>query len=67
MGERVHIPVTIDIIVEGKFLMLVNKAASKYTHPDMVANSPLGNVAVGITAMIGEATYSSTLRCVNVL
>lgn len=61
------IPISVNIIVEGKFLVLLHLAASKDTHANMVSDSPFGNIAVGCAAVIQKATNTSALGGIDIL
>ena len=60
-------PITIDIIVERQFFVLKDSALCKDTHPYVVSDEPLGNVAVWIAAVIRESTDSSLPGGINKL
>lgn len=62
-----HLPVSVDVIVEGKLLVLLNGAVREDAHPDVLANCPLRDIAVRITTVVGEPTNASALRGVNKL
>ena len=67
MNPKFNSPVTINVVIEGQLLILLNVTFCENSHPNVMSNRPLRDVAIGTTAMIGEAPDPSTLRCVDKL
>lgn len=67
MNPKFNPPVAINVVIEGQLLILLNVTFCENSHPNMLSNRPLGDVAIGTTAMIGEAPDPSALRCVDKL
>lgn len=57
----VYEPVAIDIVVERELLVLLDIAFGKYTHSNMSPNSPLGNIAIRIAAVVCKTSDSTAL------
>jgi len=60
-------PISIDVVVEGQFLILQYMPLREDAHAHKLANCPFSDVAVGITTMVCESTNSSTLCGVDEL
>lgn len=61
------IPIAIDVVVERQLLPLLDWAVGEDAHPDVVSNSPLRHIAVGIAAVVGEPADTATFRSVDIL
>jgi hypothetical protein len=62
-----YAPVTIDIIIECKLLVLLDAAIGKDPHANMLADSPFRNIAIWITTMVRESAYAASFRSVDKL
>ena len=47
--------------------MLLNWTVGEYAHPNVLVDRPLRHIAVGVTAVVGEATDPSALGGVDEL
>ena len=65
--ERECAPITIDVIVEGQPLVLLDVTIGENAHSNVSADSPLGNVAVWITAVVRKSTNAAALRRIDEL
>lgn len=61
------LPITVDVVVKRQLLVLLDRTVGENAHADVVPDSPLRDIAVGITAMVGEPTDTTTLCGVDVL
>lgn len=61
------LPIAVDVVVERQLFVLLDRTVGEDAHPDVVPDSPLRDIAVGITAMVSESTDTATLRGVDVL
>ena len=62
-----HAPVSVYIVVERKFLELLDVTVGKDAHADMFANGPFRDVAVWTAAVIRKAANSASLRGIDEL
>lgn len=60
-------PVSIHIVVERQLFVLLNVPFREDAHPDILAHSPLGYVAVWATTVVGETTNATILRSIDEL
>ncbi len=67
IDRRTHSPISVDVVVERKLLVLLDRAVREYAHPDVLVDGPLRHIAVRITTVIGEPTNPSALGGVNEL
>lgn len=65
--NRVSVPITIDVVIEGQLLVLLDISTRKDTHADMLANRPFGHIAIWVTAVVGKAAFTTAFRRVNEL
>lgn len=61
------IPIAIDIVVEGQFLILLDVSIRKDAHADMLANRPFGHIAIWVTTMVGKTAFTAAFRGVDEL
>lgn len=61
------VTISVDVVVEGQFLVLLDQAVRKDAHSNPVANGPLCDIAVRITTVVSEPTDTTALSCVDVL
>lgn len=55
-GSEANEPISIHVVVESQLLVFQDISLGEYTHPNLVTHLPFCDVAVGVTAMVGETT-----------
>ena len=63
----ITLPITVDVVVEGQLLVLLDCAICEDAHPDAVADCPLCDIAVRVATVVGEPADSTALSGVDVL
>jgi hypothetical protein len=66
-NRNVHAPVAVHIVVESQLFILLDASVCKDAHSYMLPNCPFGNITVGITAVVCEATDASSLSGIDIL
>lgn len=67
MKNCFNLPITIHIIVERQFLMLLNITFSKNAHSNMLVDGPSCDIAVGVATVVSKSTNSSALGGIDEL
>jgi hypothetical protein len=65
-GQR-NAPVTIDIVIESKFLVFLHVTIGEDTHTVVVADSPFGYVTIGRTTVVQKSANASSFGCIDIL
>ena len=61
------LPITINVIVERQFLVLLDRAIRENAHPDVLPDRPLCDVAIRVARVICETADPTTLCRVDEL
>ena len=64
---HIYSPISVDVVVEGELLVLLDKPVGENAHPDVLADGPLRNITVRVTTVVCETTDSTAFGSVNVL
>jgi hypothetical protein len=62
-----NLPVTIDVIVEREFLVLLDRATRENAHPDVLPDRPLCDEAIRVARVIREPADPTALSCIDEL
>ena len=65
--STVNIPVTIDVVVEHRLIVLLNVPVNEESRSDVAPDSSLSNIAVWITAVIHESSHTAGLSRIDKL
>lgn len=60
-------PVTVDIVVESKLLVLLYIATCEDTHSNVTPNSPFRHITIRSAAVVQKTTYPASLGCIDIL
>jgi len=63
----VILPITIDVIVERQFLVLLDRAIRENAHPNVLPDRPLCDVTIWVAGMIRETADPAALRGIDEL
>jgi len=64
---QINSPVSIYVVIESEFFSSDDVSLGKDTHPHVFTNVPFSDIAVGITTVIKESTFTTFLRCIEIL
>jgi hypothetical protein len=60
-------PITIDVVIESKFLIFLHLTTGEDTHAIVVSDGPFGYITIRRTAVVQKPADTSSFGCIDVL